>query len=267
MPVDADTHLTALGNLHRAGNDRIEDADAGAVSEGLHDLFRVLRVDVCTGQQNAVDLQRGIQHTLRLRDRAKENIQPFRREVRRVTRNDYAVSGDERIERHQSKGGETVDQDVVILFPKGIQHGFENELAVGERGQSGADAGQLMVAGNEVHAFPVMEDGVVRVDGSIHNNSVHEGSEREMDAVQIMLAEADGQAALGVCVYEQDFLLSAGKTDAEVQSGRRLSDAALLVDDGNDFCVFHVGFCFLSFFVLLWDRFLKVAPTIPRRCF
>ena len=88
-----------------------------------------------------------------------------------------------------------------------------------------------------------------------------------MDAVQIMLAEADGQAALGVCVYEQDFLLSAGKTDAEVQSGRCLSDAALLVDDGNDFCVFHVGFCFLSFFVLLWDRFLKVAPTIPRRCF
>ena len=124
-----------------------------------------------------------------------------------------------------------------------------------------------MVAGNEVHAFPVMEDGVVRVDGSIHNDPVHERSEREMDAVQIMLAEADGQAALGVCVYEQDFLLSAGKTDAEVQSGRRLSDAALLVDDGNDFCVFHVGFCFLSFFVLLWDRFLKVAPTIPRRCF
>ena len=105
-----------------------------------------------------------------------------------------------------------------------------------------------MVAGNEVHAFPVMEDGVVRVDGSIHNDPVHERSEREMDAVQIMLAEADGQAALGVCVHEQDFLLSTGKTDAEVQSGRRLSDAALLVDDGNDFCVFHVGFVFLSFY-------------------
>lgn len=49
-----------------------------------------------------------------------------------MTRNDYAVSSDKRIERHQSKGGETVDQDVVILFPKGIQHGFENELAIGE---------------------------------------------------------------------------------------------------------------------------------------
>ena len=125
-----------------------------------------------------------------------------------------------------------------------------------------------MVAGNEVHAFPVMKDGVVRVDGSIHNDSVHEGSERDMDAVQIMLAEADGQTALRVCVYEQNFLISTGKTDAEVQSGCRLSNAALLVDDGNDFCVFHVGFVFLSFFVfLLWDRFLKVAPTIPRRCF
>ena len=132
MPVDADTHLTALGNLHRAGNDRIEDADAGAVSEGLHDLFCVLRIDVCTGQQDAVDLQRRIQHTLRLGDRAKKNIQPLRREISRVTRNDYAVSSDKRIECHQSERGETVDQDVVILFPKGIQHGFENELAIGE---------------------------------------------------------------------------------------------------------------------------------------
>ena len=72
-----------------------------------------------------------------------------------------------------------------------------------------------MVAGNEVHAFPVMEDGVVRVDGSIHNDSVHEGSEREMDIVLVMLNETDGQAALSVCVNEQNFLLSTGKTDAE----------------------------------------------------
>ncbi len=250
MPVDADTHLTALSHLHRARNDRIEDADAGAVSEGLHDLFRVLRVDVCTSQQDAVDLQSGIQHALRLGDRAKKNIQPLRREVRRMTRNDYAVSSDKRIECHQSERGETVDQDVVILIPKGIQHGFENELAVGERGQSGADAGQLMVAGNEVHTLPVMENGVVRVDRSIHNDPVHEGSERKMDAVQIMLAKADGQTALRVCVYEQNFLLSTGKTDAEVQSGSRLTDAALLIDYGNDFCVFH-GFLFPFLFVVI----------------
>ena len=193
--------------------------------------------------------------------------EPLRREISRVTRNDYAVSSDKRIERHQPERGETVDQDVVILFPKGIQHGFENELAVGERGQSGADAGQLMVAGNEVHTLPVMENGVVRVDGSIHNDPVHQGSEREMDAVQIMLAKADGQTALRVCVYEQNLLVSAGKTDAEVQSGSRLTDAALLIDYGNDFCVFHVGLFSFRFLFLLWDRFMKVAPTIPRRCF
>ena len=120
-----------------------------------------------------------------------------------------------------------------------------------------------MVAGNKVHAFPVMEDGVVRVDGSIHNNSVHEGSEREMNVIQIMLAEADGQAALRICVYEQNFLLSTGKTDAEVQSSCRLSDAALLVDYGNDFCVFHVVLFSFRLFALNEGSFSEGCTDDP----
>ena len=64
---------------------------------------------------------------------------------------------------------------------------------------------------------------------------------------EVMLAQAHGQAALRVCVYQKNLFSSASESDAEVQSGRCLADAALLVDDGNNFCVFHVGLGFLSY--------------------
>ena len=107
-----------------------------------------------------------------------------------------------------------------------------------------------MVAGDEVHALTVVENRIVRIDGAIHDNPIHKGSEREIKMVEIMLAEADGQAALRVCIYKQNLIASVGETDAEVQDGGRFTNAALLVNYRDDFFVFHSSFLFLSYFLI-----------------
>ncbi len=50
-----------------------------------------------------------------------------------------------------------------------------------------------------------------------------------------MFAEAYGQTALRVCVNEQNFLTLTDESDSVVHSGRRLADAAFLVDNCDDF--------------------------------
>ncbi len=56
-----------------------------------------------------------------------------------------------------------------------------------------------------------------------------------------MFAEAYGQTALRVCVNEQNFLTLTDESDSVVHSGRRLADAAFLVDNCDDFCTIHTN--------------------------
>ena len=156
--------------------------------------------------------------------------------------NDYAVSSDKRIERYHSEGGETVNKDVVVFPTKRIKNGLENELSVCEWCQCGAYAGQLLIGGDKIHAFSVVDNGFVRIDRSIHDDTVHEGSERKIETIEVMFTETYGQTALRICVHKEYGLISASETDSEVQSGRSLTNAALLVDDRDDFCLFHFGF-------------------------
>ena len=242
MLINALSSVAAFRHLHGARNDRIEDADAGAVSECLHDFFRVLRMHICAGQKNAVDGQHRIEHAARFADCSEQNVQTFRGKVCGLTGNDHAISCHQRIESHQSERWETVDQDVIVLAANRVQNRFENELSIRERGQSGADAGQLMIAGDEVHTFPAVKNRIVGVDGAIHDNPIHKGSEREIKMVEIMLTETDGQAALRVCIYKQNLIASVGEADAEVQDGSRLTDTALLVNYRDSFFVFHSSF-------------------------
>ena len=76
-----------------------------------------------------------------------------------------------------------------------------------------------------------MENGRMRIERTVHIDTVHEGGEGEVEIREILLAKADGQTALRVSVDQQNFLASAGKADAVVHSGRCFANAALLVDD------------------------------------
>lgn len=233
MTVNAFAYIAALRNLHGTGNNRIEDTNACAevIPQCLHDLLCVLCMNVYAGQQDAVNDELRIEGTPRLGDRSQKNVEPLGGKIGGMTRNDYAVSGNQGIDCHQSQRGETVDQNVVILTAKRIHDSFEDELVVGEGSQCGAYAGQLEIARNEIHAFSVMENGRMGIERTVHNDTVHEGGEGEVEVREILLTKTDGQAALRVSVDQQNLLASAGKTDAVVHSGRCLANAALLVDD------------------------------------
>ena len=120
MAVNAFASVAALRNLHRTWNNRIEDTNtcAEVVPQCLHDLFRVFRVNIYTGQKDAVDHELRIEGAPRLGDRSQKDVESLGRKIGGVTRNDHAVSGNQRIDCHQSQRGETVDQDVVILAAK-----------------------------------------------------------------------------------------------------------------------------------------------------
>ena len=51
------------------------------------------------------------------------------------------------------------------------------------------------------------------------------------------LFQTDGQAALQVCLNEQDFLSLLYQGDAQVNTGSGFANAVFLVDDGDDLCV------------------------------
>ena len=72
--------------------------------------------------------------------------------------NNSFIGCDKRVECQQPQRGETVDQDIVILAAEGIHYSLHDELAIGEGGQGGADTGQFVVRGDEIHAFSVMKD-------------------------------------------------------------------------------------------------------------
>ena len=160
--MHAFAYVTALRHLHGTGNNRIKDTNACAevIPQCLHDLLCVLGMNVYTSQQDAVDDELWIEGAPGLGDRSQKNVESLGRKIRRVTRNDHAVCGNQGIDCHQSQRGETVDQNVVILAAKRIYDRFKDELAVGEGSESGAYAGQLEIARNEIHAFSVMENGL-----------------------------------------------------------------------------------------------------------
>jgi len=245
MTENALSSVAALSYFYGARNDRIEDADTCAIPESLHDVLCVFRMYICACQKNTVDGELRIQHATRFADCSEQDVQSFRGEIGRMAGDDHAISCHQRIESHQSERGEAVDQNVIVFATNRVQDRFENELSIGERGQSGADPGQLMVAGDEVHSLPAVKNSVVRVDGAIHDDPIHKGSEREIEIIKIMFPETYGQATLRVCIYQQNLFASAGETDAEVQDGSRFTDAALLVNHRDDFFMFHNSF--LSF--------------------
>ena len=63
--------------------------------------------------------------------------------------------------------------------------------------------------------------------------------------VRLGIAQADGQAGLGVSVHQQDLLPGLGQPYPQVGAGGRLADAAFLVGDGDDLRVHSVSphFC------------------------
>ena len=131
MGKDALALCAGLGGTNRVRNLRIEYPDFAAVgiAEQPADLPSEVRPAVHHGQQDAIDLQPGIDLPANPGDRLKQLLQTLCREVLRLNRNQYAVRSGQRIDREHAEGRHTINQDIIVVAPDAVQI-RENEKAI-----------------------------------------------------------------------------------------------------------------------------------------
>ena len=64
----------------------------------------------------------------------------------------------------------------------------------------------------------------------------HQGGKGRGKFIGLLPAHANGQAALWVSIYQQNFFAFGCKSNAQIFTGGGLTGAAFLVDDGNRSC-------------------------------
>jgi hypothetical protein len=64
----------------------------------------------------------------------------------------------------------------------------------------------------------------------------------DVQIIRCLGSQADRQAALWVCIDQQDLMTGSGKPNAHIDRGNRLADAALLIGEGCHLALFHYGF-------------------------
>ena len=77
--------------------------------------------------------------------------------------------------------------------------------------QADLHAGELDVGGHQVHTLRVVQDTLVGFDRLVHQDAAHRVREGKGQLVRLRVAQADGQAGLGVSIHQQHFLSGLGQ--------------------------------------------------------
>ena len=101
-----------------------------------------------------------------------------------------------------------------ILSLHGVQILPQNRLPAHGVHQGDLHAGELDVGGHEVHTLRVVQDALAGLDWLVHENTAHRVREGKGQLVRLGIAQADGQAGLGVSIHQQHLLSGLGQPDA-----------------------------------------------------
>ena len=157
------------------------------------------------------------------RERVLELDEPAEREVLGLDGDDHAVGGSERVDRQQPERGRRVDEDVVVAVADRDERLLECALAADHRGEGQFGAGEVDRGDGEVD--------LALVDHLLDRQLVDEDVvHRAVDLVGVQ-ALAHRQVALRVQVDAEDSHPLLFQGDGQVQGGRRLRHAALLVGE------------------------------------
>ena len=100
-----------------------------------------------------------------------------------------------------------------ILSLHGVQILPQNRLPAHGVHQGDLHAGELDVSGHEVHTLRVVQDTLAGAQRFVHQNTAHRVREGEGQLVRLGVAQADGQAGLGVSIHQQHLLSGLGQPD------------------------------------------------------
>src|SRR5690606_38755130 len=221
---------SGVRELDGAVDDRVEHPVAEALADAFEHLPGVEGAPVVHRDEDAVELEPGVDPLAHLVDRLHEERDAAQREELGLERDDDAVRGRERVDREQPEGRLAVDEDDVVVLGDRAQHPGERLLA-GDLG----DEGDLR--GGQVD---VRRDDVEPLDGGLVDDLPDIGPrlhEHRVDgAVQLVGVDPQtrGGCTLRVEVDDEDPPAVLGERGAEVDGRRRLAHAALLVAHRDD---------------------------------
>src|SRR3569833_3266816 len=225
------THDRRVREPYRAVDDRVEDLLAEGVHDAAQHLTGVEGARVVQGRQEAVDGLLLVEPRRHLLDRLHEQRDAAHGEVFALEGDEDALAGGQRVDRQQAERRLTVDHDVVIVGHHRLEQPAKNVLAADLENKLDLRAGQVDVAGQQVHALDAgLQDDLFVVHAPLHEQVV----DREVELAGVALAQADRQCALGVEVDQEHPPSLLGQGRAQVDGRRRLADAALLVADRDD---------------------------------
>ena len=184
--------------------------------------------------ENAVNLKPGIDLSFHLADSLQQKLQTFGREVFCLHRNENPVGGGQRIDGQHAQGGRTVDENVGVIRFDGIQVLPQNRLPAHSGHQGYLEGGKIDTGGNQVNTLRMVEDALTGTDWLVVEDAAQSGGYSKRQLVRSGMSQTDGQAALWVCINEQDFLSLLCQGDAQVDTGGGFANAAFLVDDGDN---------------------------------
>ena len=199
-----------VGNL---GAEHLDFAAVGLPQQG-GDLLGKVGAVVHHRQQYAVDLELGVDLPLHLVYGLEQLFQALGGQVLRLNGDYDPVGGGQGVDREHTQGWLAVNQDMGILSLERVQILPQDGLSAHGVHQADLHAGELDVGGHQVHTLRVVQDTLVGFDRLVHEDAAHRVREGKGQLVRLRVAQADGQAGLGVSVHQQHLLSGLRQPDA-----------------------------------------------------
>jgi len=219
-----------LGEPDIAWNHGLEDLPAEMLPKALGDLFRQFGPGVIHREQDAEDIEGGIEAAANQRQGLYQLGQAGQGVIFALNGNYDALRRGQGIYRQQAQGGRTVDKNEAKVFLFGLEGFLQAALPGKNRDQLYLGAGQIYRRWHHREAVDLGFDHRRRYRGFVADTVIDGGG-----AVAVVDADAHSGISLGVEVYQQDLLARGGETGRQVDGGCRLPYPTLLVDYRNCF--------------------------------
>ena len=211
-------------------NQRLIDLVPEDRAHFVDDLTREIGPVVIHRHQDAFDGQFRVQGGTDPFDRVDQLGDAFQRQVFALNRNQHRIGGGKRIEGQQAERRGAVDHDEIVQVTNLIQPLLQPVLP------------RLGIHEFDLGADQVAVRGVDPQVGEIHGLEPHflQSFVRHQRVVErrslgiILESECPRRVGLRVGIDEERRTLGDGQCCGETDGGRRLADAALLIDDGDD---------------------------------
>jgi hypothetical protein len=159
-------------------------------------------------------------------DRGDELPEALEREKLALDRHDNGVDRGQGVDREQSERRRAVDQDQVVATAARIERPFQRPLALRHRHELDFGAGQRRGGWQQIEAGTHLRDDRLGQRHAADQHVIRGGGQG-----LFVNPERRRRVALRIEIDQQHAKTAAGEHDRQIDRGRRLTDAALLIGE------------------------------------